>query len=233
MKRLLLISNSVSFGKEYLDHCQDAITTFLGGTDSLLFLPFASFDVDGYASVVSKRFAKMGIQVTSLHTQQDPKKAIKEAKAIFVGGGNTFRLLKKMYDLDLLDSMRNVVLNGTFYMGASAGVNLACPTIKTTNDMPIVFPQSFNALNIFPYQINPHYINADPASKHQGETREERIKEFHQENTTPVIGLYESAWIHVEDDVIQLGGANGAKVFLPGQTPKEYGPGEKIEITNS
>lgn len=219
MKKLLLISNSVSYGKGYLDHCEDAIVDFLGSIDSILFIPYASHDYDKYAEFLSKRLRKMDIKVGSIHNQE-PIDAIKKARAIFVGGGNTFRLLKTLNDLGLIKPLHDAILHGTPYIGSSAGVNLACPTIKTTNDMPIVFPSSFDALNIISFQINPHYVDKDTKSKHKGETREERIKEFLQENDMPVLGLYENSWIKVESDSMILQGENGAKLFEKDKKPK-------------
>jgi len=218
MKRLLLISNSISYGKGYLDHCEDAIMNFLGEIRSLLFIPYALYDLDNYFSTVEKRFGKMGIKTSPIHNA-DPLEAIKKAKGFFVGGGNTFRLLKKMNDSELIKPMRDAVLNGIPYIGISAGINLASLTIKTTNDMPIVFPGSLDALNLISFQINPHYIDPDPSSTHKGETREQRIKEFHEENDTPVIGLYEGSWIRAENDSITIEGKKGAKLFRKGEKP--------------
>lgn len=218
MKKLLLISNSISYGKGYLDHYEDAIVEFLGKIDSLLFIPYASHNHDKYVDFVSKRFEQMGIRIDSIHNQK-PIEAISKAKAIFVGGGNTFRLLETLNNLGIMESLRDAVLNGTPYIGASAGVNIACPSIKTTNDMPIVFPGNFNALNLIPFQINPHYVDKDPKSKHQGETREERIKEFLEENNIPVLGLYENSWIRVDDSSMILKGENGAKLFERDKEP--------------
>lgn len=218
MKRLLLISNSISYGKGYLDHCEGAIINFLGEIRSLLFIPYALYDLDNYFSTVEKRFEKMGIKISSIHTT-DPLEAIKKAKGFFVGGGNTFRLLKEMNDSELIKPMRDAVLNGIPYIGSSAGINLASPTIKTTNDMPIVFPGSFDSLNLISFQINPHYVDPNPSSTHKGETREQRIKEFHEENDTPVIGLYEGSWIIAENDSITIEGKKGAKLFRKGEEP--------------
>lgn len=219
MKKLLLISNSVSYGKGYLDHCEDAIVDFLGNIKSILFIPYASHDHDKYADFIYKRFKQMGIKVDSIHNM-DPVGAVNNAKAFFVGGGNTFRLLKTLNDLGLIKPVRDAVLRGTPYIGSSAGVNIVCPTIKTTNDMPIVFPGNFEAMNLLSFQINPHYINKDPKSKHKGETREERIREFLQENDMPVLGLYENSWIRVENDSMMLQGKNGAKLFEKDKKPK-------------
>jgi dipeptidase E len=163
----------------------------------------------------------------SIHESSDAARAIDHAPAIFVGGGNTFRLLKTLANARLLDAIRNRVLDGMPYAGASAGSNLACPTIRTTNDMPIVEPVSLNALNLVPFQINPHYLDSS-ASTHMGETRETRIMEFHEENAWPVVGLREGAMLRVEDDRIELRGRAGARIFRRGQDPVEVLPPKEL-----
>ena len=160
--------------------------------------------------------------LTSIHRSADPQKAIANAEAVFIGGGNTFRLLNQLYKNRLINVVRKKVKNGMRYIGTSAGANIACPTIKTTNDMPIVQPPSFNALDLIPFQINPHYLDPDLRSKHKGETREQRIKEFHEENDSSVIGLRAGSWLRVENKTIQLKGSTGAKIFQKGKKPVEY-----------
>src|SRR5436853_1526264 len=171
----LLISSSVVHGSGYLDHAEEDILRHLGFVRELHFVPYALADHAAYAARVQERFARMKISVTSLHECWDPKIAVRVTKGLFIGGGNTFRLLHALYEKNLLGIIRRRVLAGMPYIGSSAGTNVACPTIKTTNDMPIVQPPSFDALNLVPFQINPHYLDPDPTSKHQGETREERI----------------------------------------------------------
>jgi dipeptidase E len=163
----------------------------------------------------------MSYTVEGLHRASSPAQAIANAEAIFIGGGNTFRLLKQLYDLDLLSALRQRVDAGTPYIGSSAGSNVAGPTIRTTNDMPIVEPPSFVALGLVPFQINPHYLDADPQSTHMGETREERILQFLEENETPVIGLREGAWLRLEEGICRLDGATGARWFCRGKAPRE------------
>lgn len=209
-------------GKGYLDHCAEEISNFLKGTKTILFIPYALKNYDSYTKTVSQRFKKMKINVSAIHNMSNPKQAIKNSKAIFVGGGNTFRLLKVLYDKNLINDIKKSIENDTRYIGISAGVNIACPTIKTTNDMPIVEPESLNALNLISFQINPHYTDHNPHSKHMGETREMRIKEFHEENDIPVVGLREGAWLRIKDSKITLGGLNGAKVFKKGKRPISY-----------
>jgi dipeptidase E len=221
-KKLLLISNSVCHGRPYLDHCADAIRRFLGGVTTITFVPYAARDWDGYARQVRGAFANFGLKVESIHENGPWPHTLPDNPAVFVGGGNTFRLLKTLQDGGLLDQIRRKVLDGMRYMGSSAGANLACPTIKTTNDMPIVQPVDFHALGLVGFQINPHYIDADPNSKHMGETREKRIAEFHEENDLIVIGLREGSWIVVDQERATLHGETGAKIFLRGSAPAEW-----------
>jgi dipeptidase E len=155
---------------------------------------------------------------------------VKSAEANFVGGGNTFRLLNELYAHDLLDAIRERVASGVPYMGSSAGSNVACVTIKTTNDMPIVYPPSFDALGLVPFNINPHYIDADPTSTHMGETRETRLREFHEMNDPPVVGLREGAMLRVEGHTMALIGRTGARLFRKGATPVEHVPGDRLDF---
>src|SRR6185369_5026170 len=165
----------------------------------------------------------------SIHSAENPAQAVKETDAMFIGGGNTFRLLKALYDFDLLDVIRERVDAGMPYIGSSAGSNMACPTIRTTNDMPIVQPPSFNALGLVPFQINPHYLDPDPNSRHMGETREERIIQFLEENETPVVALREGAMIRVEQGSMTLKGSSGARIFRNEQIAVEIQPGSKLD----
>jgi len=228
--RLLLISSSRVHGSGYLDHCAAEIRDFLGGVDRLLFVPFAIGDHDGYAGRVRDRLARLGIGVDALHQAPDGEEAIRQSRAIFVGGGNTFRLLNEMATRGLLEPMRRHVRGGCPYLGSSAGTNLACITIKTTNDMPIVHPPSFDALALIPFNINPHYLDPDPASTHMGETREERIREFHEMNSPPVVGLREAALLRIEGSSMALRGAAGARLFLRNQPPREISPGSALDF---
>jgi dipeptidase E len=222
--RLLLISNSTLYGSGYLDHAEGEIRAFLGAVKSVLFVPFALHDRDSYAEQARARFDKMGYELDSIHTASEPLKAVRNAEAIFVGGGNTFRLLKALYDQDLLGAIRERVRKGMPYVGSSAGSNVAGPTIRTTNDMPIVEPPSFDALELVSFQINPHFLDADENSKHMGETREQRIIQFLEENETPVVGLREGAMLRIEDGKTQLTGSTGARIFRRGHEPVETLP---------
>lgn len=227
--KLLLISNTYS-SEGYLVHAEEEIKDFLRDIDSLLFIPYALADKDEYVKAAKDYFKKLGINVSSIHQSKNPKKAVREAKAIYVGGGNTFRLLNELYKVGIVDSLRERITGGVPFIGSSAGVNIASPTIRTTNDMPIVQPQSFDALGVITFQVNPHYFDADHNSKHMGETREQRIKEFHEENNLAVVGLREGAWLKIEGDKVYLGGKNGAKVFQKGKAPKEYKSGSYIKF---
>jgi dipeptidase E len=228
-RRILLLSSSTIFGSEYLDHAEDEIRDFLGKITGVLFVPFALRDRDDYAAKARERFARLGYQLDSLHEASDMHAGLKTAEAIFVGGGNTFRLLKTLYDFDLLKAIRARVESGTPYIGSSAGSNVAGPTIKTTNDMPIVEPPSFAALGLVAFQINPHYVDPEPESTHMGETREERILQFLEENETPVIGLREGAMVRFENGRAELKGVSGARIFRKSRQSIEVELGTEIE----
>src|SRR6267378_1962565 len=218
-KRLLLLSTSKLFGSEYLDHAEAEIRDFLGSIERVLFVPFAIADRDAYAAKTRERFAAMGYALESLHQAPDKQQAVSDAEAIFIGGGNTFRLLKSLYEFELLPPIRARVENGMPYIGSSAGSNVAAPTIRTTNDMPIVESPSLNALGLVPFQINPHYLDPVPGSTHMGETREERLLQYLEENDTPVVGLREGARLRVEVGSIILKGSTGARIFRKGEPP--------------
>jgi dipeptidase E len=226
--RILLISNSTVHGHGYLEHAETEIRDLLGAAKTVLFFPFALHDRDGYAAKARARFAEMGYALNSAHSVSDRQQAVAETDAIFIGGGNTFRLLKALQDLDFLDPIRRRVRNGAPYIGSSAGSNVAGPTIKTTKDMPIVQPRSFDALGLVPFQISPHFQDPDPTSQHMGETQEERIIQFLEESETPVLGMREGAWIRVENRSVMLRGANGARIFRRGEKPVEAVTGDEI-----
>jgi dipeptidase E len=228
-RRLLLISNSTNHGQGYLDHVLQEIDGFLGPVRRLVFVPFALQDQAGYGAKVGERLAAIGVEVVTLTADEAGRRLAAGAEAVFTGGGNTFRLLKTLQDSGLLPILRERALAGMPYLGSSAGTNIAAPTIRTTNDMPIVEPPSFAALGLVPFQINPHYLDPDPGSTHMGETREQRLKEFHEENETPVVGLREGAWLRIEGDRATLGGARGARIFRRGEAPEERGTGESLE----
>jgi dipeptidase E len=227
--RVLLISNSTLYGSGYLDHAESEIRDFLGQIERALFVPYALHDRDAYASTARERFEAMGYRLDSVHEAPDARRAVEDAQAVFIGGGNTFRLLKALYDFDLLTAIRRRVSDGMPYVGSSAGSNVAGPTIKTTKDMPIVEPPSFDALNLVPFQISPHYQDPDPNSTHMGETQEERILQFLEENDTTVFGLREGAMVRVENGSTVLKGSSGARIFRKGHGPVETRPGDKLD----
>ncbi|HVS33858.1 MAG TPA: dipeptidase PepE [Thermoanaerobaculia bacterium] len=221
---LLLISSSNVHGYGYLDHAEPDIKSFLGSGRKAGFVPFALRDREGYTAKVRERLGLMGYEVSQIQGKSD----LDGIDAIFVGGGNTWRLLDELYERKMLDAIRDRVRKGLPYIGSSAGTNIAAPTIKTTNDMPIVQPPSFDALGLVPFQINPHYLDPEPDSKHKGETREERIREFLEENTTPVVGLREGTMLRVTDGKTLLVGLRPARIFRRGQDPVEVEPGNVI-----
>lgn len=229
MRRLLLISSSVCHPTGYLDHCENAIGAILGGVERVLFVPWALHDHDAYATKARKRFAELGFGLDSIHQASDPVAAVGEAQALFVGGGNTFRLLKRLWESGVVPAIRDRVSAGVPYIGTSAGTNVATISIRTTNDMPIVEPPTFEALGLVSFNINPHYLDADPASTHQGETREDRLREFLEENDRPVVALREGAWLEIEGDRIQLSGSRGGRLFLRGLNATEIAIGARLD----
>lgn len=222
--KLLLISNSTNLGEPYLDYPKNEIGKMLGEKPvNALFIPYAAvlFSFSDYEKKVKERFKEVGHDITSIHHFDNPVKAVQEAEAIVVGGGNTWQLTKMVQDKNLIPAVRNKVLNGTPYIGWSAGSNLACPTIKTTNDMPIIEPDSFDVFNLIPFQINPHYLDATPEG-HAGETREARIKEFIGVNREVyVVGLREGTMLKMEGKTLKLIGKRKARLFKYGQPPRE------------
>jgi dipeptidase E len=224
VRRLLLVSNSTLYGSGYLDHVEDEIKEFLGNAARTVFVPFAVHDRGNYAVKTRERFHKMGFELRSIHDVSNMQRAIYDADVILVGGGNTFRLLKGLYDTDLLAPIRERVAAGIPYIGSSAGSILACPTLKTTKDMPVVQPSSFEALGLVPFQISPHYLDPEPSSTHMGETQEERIMQFLEENPEPVVGLREGSFLRVQQGVVTLKGQKTARI----EEPAEVSPGASI-----
>lgn len=234
-QRLLLLSNSKNPNQGYLEHAESTIKDFLGSVSRILFVPFAGVRItyDQYTDIVRARFTHMGYEVDGIHRFDDAKEAIMKAEAIAVGGGNTFHLLKEMYEASILDSIRKRVEGGLPYIGWSAGSNVACPTIRTTNDMPIVEPPGFSALSLVPFQINPHYTDYHPPG-HQGETRDERLAEFIKANPgIYVVGLREGSMLKVEGDDLKLLGDKPAKIFLSGKDGVEYNGEDSLQFVMS
>jgi dipeptidase E len=222
--KLLLISNSTMPSEAYLDYPKHEIKKFLGEKPlTALFIPYAAvtFSFGLYEQKVAERFAELGYQVKSIHHFADPLKAVNEAEVIVVGGGNTWQLVRMLHDNGLMEVIRDKVRSGTPYVGWSAGSNVACPTLRTTNDMPIIDPKGFDTTGLVPFQINPHYLDANPEG-HGGETREQRIEEFLEINPNVyVVGLREGTMLRIEDDQIQLIGSRTARIFKKGNAPLE------------
>ena len=230
--RVLLISNSTQHGGAYLEHCAVEVQDFFAAAScrQILFVPYALKDHDAYAATAAAAFERMGFELSSMHTADLPRAAVEETDGIFIGGGNTFRLLKTICELGVIEPIRSRVTDGMPYMGTSAGSNIACLSIRTTNDMPIVEPPTFEALGLVPFQLNPHYVDPDSSSVHMGETRETRIREFHEENGEPVLGLREGGKLRIEGDAMTLVGSGRLRLFRRGEQPAEYDPGADLSF---
>ena len=231
MRDILLLSTSTLHGSGFLEYAETDIRTFFAGRSTVMFVPFArpgGTTLDAYTEVTRNRFREMGLDVIGLHEASDPVVAVHEAEAVFVGGGNTFVLLRALYETGVLAPLRERALAGMPYMGSSAGSNVAGLTIGTTNDMPIVEPTSFAALGLVPFNINPHYVDPDPGSTHMGETRETRIGEFHHFNALPVLGLREGAMLRVRGDRGEVVGSRGGRLFRAGAEPEAIAAGSDV-----
>ncbi len=229
---LLLISNSTNAGEPYLQYPIKKIGEFLCGTKEVLFIPYAAvtFSWDEYEAKVAARFAEIGVSVRSIHHFDSPCEAVLAAEAICVGGGNTFSLTRSMQELGLVDAIAARVKAGAKYVGWSAGSNVTCPTLCTTNDMPIVEPLSFKLMGLIPFQINPHYLDANPEG-HAGETREQRILEYIAANPSIyVAGLREGCMLEYRDGAMELIGARPMRIFKCGEPTRELNPGEDISF---
>ncbi|NED95785.1 dipeptidase PepE [Phytoactinopolyspora alkaliphila] len=226
--RLLLMSNSIAPGRGYLEHAHEVLTETLGGVGAVTFIPFALKDHDAYTEIIATGLRPLGVKVIGAHTAK-PADLVRRAEAVFVGGGNTFRLVQALYRTGLMEIIKARVADGLPYIGSSAGTNVAGPTMRTTNDMPIVQPPSFETLNLVPVQINPHYIDPPPDRVHMGETREERLLQFLEENDVPVVGLREGTWLERSDAKLTLGGIDaGARLFQRGAEPRDISPGTDL-----
>ena len=229
---LLLISNSTNAGEEYLKYPIAEIAKTLKGVSEVVFIPYAAvtFSYDEYEAKVQARFNEIGIKVKSIHHALNKRNFLRNAEAVVIGGGNTFALLKKMQEEDLLDVIHRRVKSGMPYVGWSAGSNVTCPTICTTNDMPIVQPESFRAIGLVSFQINPHYLDANPEC-HAGETREQRILEYLEANRSRyVVGLREGCMLRIDDNGIELIGSRPMRIFKKGQPTYEVNPGDDISF---
>jgi dipeptidase E len=230
--RLLLLSNSTTWGGTYLGHARRPILDLFAKVKRIAFVPFALADQKGYHGRARAHFETLGIEVERVVEGSAGRTLVESTDGIFVGGGNTWRLLDRLQRSSLLEPIRARVLEGMPYLGSSAGTGIAAPTIMTTNDMPIVRPATFESLGLVAFQTNCHYIDPDPQSHHMGETRETRIREFHEENDTEVIGLREGSWLEVEgtggSQVARLGGPLPARYFARGAEPRELPPGTDV-----
>ncbi len=228
MKNLIVASTSTVYGGEYLDYLTEEISELFKETDEVIFIPYArpgGISHDEYTAKASSVFQKIGKKIIGLHTFDNPVEALKNAKGAFTGGGNTFVLVTALYRLQLMQPLREAIFHGLAYLGTSAGSNICGVSMNTTNDMPIVYPPSFKTLGVIPFNLNPHYLDPDLNSKHMGETRETRIKEFHTQNNLPVIGLREGSWLQVKGDEIILKGQLQARIFEQGKEPYEVETG--------
>lgn len=227
MKKLIIASTSTLHGGNYLEYLLPTLEIHFKDCSEILFIPYArpgGISHDDYTAIVRLAFAKINKTVKGLHEFENPIHEIQNAQGIFTGGGNTFLLVTQLYENNVMEILAKVVENGTPYLGSSAGSNIAGLTMQTTNDMPIIYPPSFKTLGLLPFNLNPHYLDADLQSKHMGETRETRIKEFHAFNTIPVVGLREGSWLEVTGEKIILKGNLTARVFKQNNTPIEVEP---------
>lgn len=230
---MLIASTSTVYGGEYLDYLEGEMAELFKNTDTIIFVPFArprGMSHDQYTDKAAKAFQRIGKKLVGLHNFDNPVDALKKAKGVFTGGGNTFVLVNALYRLELIQPLREAIFNGLPYMGTSAGSNICGVSMMTTNDMPIIYPPSFKTLGAIPFNINPHYLDPNPGSTHMGETRETRIKEFHTQNTVPVVGLREGSWLRVKDNEIILKGKLNARVFEQGKAPFETETGTDLSF---
>lgn len=227
MKKIIIASTSTVYGSGYLEYLLNDLKSHFKNTDEILFIPYArpsGISHDDYTTLAAKIFSQIGKTIKGIHEFPDPIEAVKLTKGIFVGGGNTFVLVHQLYKNHLVEVIKEVVYKGTPYLGTSAGSNICGLTMSTTNDMPIVYPPSFKTFGFIPFNINPHYLDPDTSSKHMGETRATRIKEFHKFNTQPVVGLREGSWLQVNGDSIVLKGQLSARIFPYEKEPYEVEP---------
>ena len=235
MKQILIASTSTVHNSGYLEYLLEALKIHFKNIDTVLFIPYArpgGISHQDYTEIVQTAFSKINKVVKGLHEFDNPKDAIESAQAIFTGGGNTFVLVNQLYKNDLISKLKTSIESGTPYLGTSAGSNICGLSIGTSNDMPIVYPPSFNALGVVPFNINPHYLDPDSESTHMGETRETRIKEFHKFNSQPVIGLREGSCLKVKGSNIVLIGSLKARIFEKNKQPYEIETGADLSYLN-
>ncbi|MGV4461377.1 dipeptidase PepE [Ornithobacterium rhinotracheale] len=232
MKNFILASTSTVYGSGYLAYLKNEIAELFKDCKELIFIPFArpsGITHEEYTQKAQDFFQELNINVTGLHSVENKKECLENAEAVFTGGGNTFLLVKKMYEFDLFPTLKRSIENGTRYLGTSAGSNIGGLTMQTTNDMPIVYPPSFDTMGIVPFCLNPHYLDPDPNSKHKGETREIRILEFLTQNETPVVGLREGNFILCQNDILTIEGPHATRIFEKNKTPYEVESGINIQ----
>lgn len=230
---MIIASTSTIHGGSYLEYILPSLEILFEGCTEILFIPFArpgGISHEDYTSTVRLAFAKINKAVKGLHEFKNPIDAVQNAQGIFTGGGNTFLLVTQLYKNDVMEVLAKTVENGTPYLGSSAGSNITGISMQTTNDMPIIYPPSFKTLGLIPFNLNPHYLDADMQSKHMGETRETRIKEFHVFNEIPVLGLREGSWLEVTGEKIILKGDLTARLFRQDQTPEEIVSGSDLSF---
>jgi dipeptidase E len=233
MKNIIIASTSTLHGGDYLEYLLPELRHHFEHCKTILFIPYArpgGISHDDYTTKVASAFAKIDKTVKGIHEFVNPAEAIKNAEGIFTGGGNTFLLVTQLYKNGIMTILAETVKNGTPYLGTSAGSNICGLTMQTTNDMPIIYPPSFQTLGLIPFNLNPHYLDADTESTHMGETRETRIKEFHQFNTLPVLGLREGSWLDVKGETITLKGTLQARLFRQNQVPEELESGSDLSF---
>jgi dipeptidase E len=231
MKNIIIASTSTLHGGDYLDYLLPELQLHFKDCKTILFIPYArpgGISHDEYTAKVALAFAKINIAVKGIHEFKDPASAIQDAEGIFTGGGNTFLLVSQLYKNNIMAILSETVKNGTPYLGTSAGSNICGLTMQTTNDMPIIYPPSFQTLGLIPFNLNPHYLDADKQSTHMGETRETRIREFHAFNTVPVLGLREGSWLDVKGEKITLKGDLSARLFRQNQIAEELESGSDL-----
>ena len=232
MKNLIIASTSTIFGGTYLEYLMETLVEFFAETDEILFIPYArpgGISHDEYTAIASEAFKKINKKVVGIHTFSNPIAALKSTRGVFTGGGNTFVLVDQLYKNGVMEPLRRSIFNGLRYLGTSAGSNICGLTMQTTNDMPIVYPPSFKTLGVIPFNINPHYLDPDISSKHMGETRATRIKEYHTQNSVPVIGLREGGWIEVKGESILLFGEPSARIFEQNKEAYEAETSSRID----
>lgn len=227
MKSIIIASTSTLHGGSYLDYILPALQLHFKNCTTILFIPYArpgGISHEEYTQKAAEAFASINIKLQGIHEFESPEKAIQNAEGIFTGGGNTFLLVTQLYKNNIMQLLAEKVKNGTPYLGTSAGSNICGLSMQTTNDMPIIYPPSFQTLGLIPFNLNPHYLDPDVNSLHMGETRETRIKEFHAFNAIPVLGLREGSWLEVKGNKITLKGSLKARLFKQNQNPEELEP---------